>query len=141
MADDADREQREEGDGEQDDGRRRGAGRVAALDASEDEDGRDLGVERDVPGDDHEGPELADGLRERERDAGEDAGEDVGEDDAAERRRPGGAERMRRLLELGIELQTGCTVRTTNGSVTNIIARTIDVRVKATSMPTGEVGP
>ena len=69
---------------------------AAALDASEDEDGRDLGVERDVPGDDHEGPELADGLR--ERDAA------VGEDDAAERRRPGGAERMRRLLELGIEL-------------------------------------
>ena len=36
---------------------------------------------------------------------------------------------------------TGWTVRTTNGSVTNISARTIAVREKATSIPTGDVGP
>jgi hypothetical protein len=36
---------------------------------------------------------------------------------------------------------SGCTVRTTNGSVTNIIASTIAVRVYATSTPTGDCGP
>ena len=37
--------------------------------------------------------------------------------------------------------RTGCTVRTTNGSVTNIIASTIDAFVNATLMPIGDVGP
>src|SRR6266516_1414856 len=37
--------------------------------------------------------------------------------------------------------RTGCTVRTTNGRVTNIIASTIAVRVNATSTPIGERGP
>ena len=37
--------------------------------------------------------------------------------------------------------RTGCTVLTTNGSVTNIIASTIAVRVYATLMPTGDAGP
>src|SRR5829696_7467027 len=36
---------------------------------------------------------------------------------------------------------TGCTVRTTKGSVTNNIASTIDVVVKATLIPTGDCGP
>jgi len=36
---------------------------------------------------------------------------------------------------------TGCTVRTTNGSVTNRSARNTAVRVKATSIPIGESGP
>ncbi len=37
--------------------------------------------------------------------------------------------------------RTGCTVRTTNGSVTNISAATIAVRVNAMSIPTGDCGP
>ena len=61
-----------------------GAGLVAALDVVEDEDRRDLGLERQVPGDEHERADLADRARERERDAGEDPGEDVRQDDAAE---------------------------------------------------------
>ena len=36
---------------------------------------------------------------------------------------------------------TGCTVRTTNGSVTNIRQSTIAVCVKATLMSIGDVGP
>ena len=77
---------------------------VAALDASEDVDGGDLGLEREVPGDDDERPELAHGLREGERDSRQERGRDVREDDAAERRQLRGAERVRRLLELGVEL-------------------------------------
>ena len=36
---------------------------------------------------------------------------------------------------------TGCTARTTNGSVTNRSAMTTAVRVNATLMPTGLSGP
>ena len=36
---------------------------------------------------------------------------------------------------------TGCTVRTTNGSVTNMSASTIAARVYATSTPIGDDGP
>ena len=46
---------------------RGGAGRVAALDLAEDEDGRDLGLVGQVAADQHDRAELADGAAERER--------------------------------------------------------------------------
>ena len=38
-------------------------------------------------------------------------------------------------------ISTGCTARTTNGSVTNSSAIRIPMRVKATSIPNGPPGP
>ena len=51
-------------------------------------------------------------------------------------------ERVCGLLELGSSsCRTGCTVRTTNGRVTNISASTMATRVNARSTPIGDVGP
>ena len=79
-----------------------------------------------VAGDDHERAELADRLRERERDAGEDPGQDVREDDAAERRQLDAPSDFAACsISRSSSSSTGCTVRTTNGSVTNSSASTI----------------
>ena len=78
---------------------------VAALDPPEDVDGRDLGLERQVARDQHDGAELADRPRERERDAGEDRRQQVREDDAPEDRERARAERRGRLLHLAVELE------------------------------------
>src|SRR6266540_3500044 len=76
--DGADRDQREERDRQQDHGNGGGARDVVALDLPEDVDGRDLGLPRDVAGDEDDRSELADGARERQRDAGEIAGNRFG---------------------------------------------------------------
>ncbi len=103
------------------------SGRVAALDTPVDVDRRDLGLERDVPGDDHERPELADGLREREGDAGEDprAGCSGGRSPEGRRGCEAPSECAASSTSGSSSWRTGCTVRTTKGSVTNMSARTI----------------
>ena len=114
-------QQHGEGDDEQHDGRRGGAGLVAALDPPEDEDRRDLGLVRQVAGDDHERAELADGLGERER------RRRTGSPGGCSGRRSGGtssasdapSERAASSISWSSSSSTGCTVRTTNGSVTN----------------------
>ena len=78
---------------------------VVALDLAEDVDGRDLGVERQVPRDQHDRAELADRARERERDAGEDRRQQVREDDAPEDADRPRAEAGGRLLHLAVELE------------------------------------
>ena len=58
--------------------------------------------------------------RERHRDPGQDPGQDRRQDDATEGRELARPERLRGVLELlSSSISTGCTVRTTNGSVTN----------------------
>src|SRR5207248_7271809 len=61
------REQQHQGDHEQDRRHRGGAGPVVALDLPGDVDRRDLGPERQVPGDQHRRAELRDGPGERQR--------------------------------------------------------------------------
>ena len=51
------------------------------------------------------------------------------------------SERAASSISRSSSCSTGCTVRTTNGSVTKSSARKIAVRVNATLMPTGECGP
>ena len=51
------------------------------------------------------------------------------------------SERAASSISRSSSSSTGCTVRTTNGSVTNSSARKIAVRVNATLTPTGECGP
>jgi hypothetical protein len=104
VANAADREQQDEREHEEDDGDRRSGGRVAALDPSEDVDGRDLRLEREVPGDDDERPELPDRLGEGECHPGEDSREDVREDHPTERGEARRPERARGLLDVGVEL-------------------------------------
>src|SRR5215213_1326800 len=67
----ADAEQDEQRDEQQHGRHGRGADRVVALDLLEREDRRDLRLERHVAGDEHDGAELADRPRERERRAAE----------------------------------------------------------------------
>src|SRR5580765_8132646 len=73
-ADAADREQNRERDEKQHDRDGRRAGDVVALVLAEDVHGRDLRPVREVAGDEHDRPELADRTRERERDSREDRG-------------------------------------------------------------------
>ena len=51
------------------------------------------------------------------------------------------SERAASSISVSSSSSTGCTVRTTNGSVTKSSASTIAVRVNATLMPTGDCGP
>src|SRR5205085_5979073 len=51
------------------------------------------------------------------------------------------SERAASSISLSSSCSTGCTVRTTNGSVTNRSARKIAVRVNATLTPIGDCGP
>ena len=103
----------------------------AALDLVEDEDRRDLGAGTGrLPEISTIDADLADRPRERHRDAREDPREDVRQHDPAERR----SARSRRATappppsRVSSSSSTGCTVRTTNGSVTNSSARKIAVR-------------
>src|SRR6266849_7945560 len=103
-SDTADGKEGDERDGEEHDGDGRGARPVAAVDLVEDEDGRDLGLEREVARDEHDRADLPDGTGEREGDPGQDPGEDVGQDHAAEDGQLAGAERAGSLLHLSVEL-------------------------------------
>ena len=66
---------------------------VEGLDVVVDGDRDGPGLARDVPADHQDDPELAEGVGERENDAGDDPGAGEGEDDAAKRPEPGRAER------------------------------------------------
>ena len=95
-----------------------------------------------VAGDEDERADLADRARERQCDAREDPGQDVRQHDAPEHRpSPAPSERAASSISVSSSSSTGCTVRTTNGSVTKSRASRSRVRVKATSIPTGERGP
>ena len=104
---------------------------VVALDLAEDVDGRDLGVEREVARDQHDRAELADRARERERDAGEDRRQRGSGRRCAGRSAVGRAPRQAAASSISrsSSSSTGCTVRTTNGSVTKSSASTIAARV------------
>src|SRR4051812_44483780 len=101
----ADDEQDGERDREQHERKRRGARDVLGLEPPEDVDGRHLRLERQVPGDEDDRAELADGARERERDSGENRRQEVREDDPAEDRRRARTKRRGRLLHLGVQLE------------------------------------
>src|SRR5439155_10841135 len=81
----ADREQDPERDPQDDHRSRSRAAGIAALDPAEHIDGRDLGLEGEVPGDEHDRAEFADSARESERDAGQDRGQEAREDHSPER--------------------------------------------------------
>ena len=51
------------------------------------------------------------------------------------------SERPASSISVSSSIRTGCTVRTTNGSVTKSSAITIAARVKATLIPIGDFGP
>src|SRR4051812_6957263 len=76
-ADAADREEHEQRQREQDDRDRRRRRHGIRLDPPEDEDRRDLGLERQVAGDQDDRAELADRSREAERRAGQDRRHEV----------------------------------------------------------------
>src|SRR5436853_2701810 len=80
----ADGQQEGERDHEHEHGERRRSRRVVAVDVLEHVQRRDLRLERDVPGDADDGPELADRAREREGHAGEQRGQQMREDDPPE---------------------------------------------------------
>ncbi len=67
---------------------------------------------------------------------GEDARKDVRKDDPAERssNSPAPSERAASSISVSSSMRTGCTVRTTNGSVTKSSAKKIAQRVKVTSL-------
>src|SRR3954447_24691183 len=100
----ADREQHDEREREQHDGDRGGRRHGVRLDPPEDEHRRDLGLERQVAGDENDRAELADPPREAEGGAGQDRRHEVRQDDAPEDGRRARAERHRRLLHLAVEL-------------------------------------
>ena len=104
-AQNADREQYAEGDAENHNRGRGRSARIAAFDPSEDVQRDDFRLERDVPRDEDERPELADRARERERDARQDRRQDARQDDAQED--PGAARTKRRgsFLHLAVQLE------------------------------------
>ena len=116
---------------------------VAALDAVEDEHRGDLGLVREVARDDHDRADLADRARERERRRrrGSRGGCSAARSGGRRVNSPAPSERAASSISRSSSSSTGCTVRTTNGSVTKSSARKIAVRVNATLMPTGDCGP
>ena len=99
-----DGEQHAHGDHEQQDRDGRRTGVVAGLDAPVDVDGRRLGLEGDVPGQQDQRAELADRAGEGERAAGDDRRRQVGKQDAPEDPVVGSPERGGGLLHLPIDL-------------------------------------
>src|SRR6266542_3860610 len=97
-ADAADPEQDAERDDEQQYGEARRSFRVAAVQALEDVERRDLCLERAVARDQDDRAELADRARERECDAREERRQEVRKHDAAEHRHSAGTERRSRFL-------------------------------------------
>src|SRR5713101_3526156 len=87
-----DSEERDEGDGEQDDGDRRRLGVGELLEALHDQDGRDLCPERHVARDEDDRAVLAERAREGEREAGDDGRQDGGEDHPQRGLQPVGAQ-------------------------------------------------
>src|SRR4051794_7818580 len=86
----ADREEHGERDHEQQDGERRSALHVVAVDPLEDVERRDLCLEREVARDEDDRAELADRARECERDAGQERRQQIREDDPPKDREAAG---------------------------------------------------
>ncbi len=101
---DAQDEQRREGDEQQRHGNRCRVDRPVDLDLLLDVLRRDLGLARDVAADEDDRAVLTDGAREGQAGPAGDGGSERRQDDAAERRPARGAERGRRLLDLAIGL-------------------------------------
>jgi hypothetical protein len=97
-------EEGEERDRQEQHGDGGGAGAVAACVWLRIHTDATFGVERAVARDQRDRADLANGARERHRDAGEDAGEDARQDNPPEYRRLMRAERTRRFLHVRIEL-------------------------------------
>src|SRR5581483_687139 len=96
----ADCEEKRERDRQHENGERRGAGGVVAVYVLEHVQRGDLGLERDVPGDEHDRAELTDRARECQGHAGEERRQQVRKDDAAKDRDAAGAERCRGILHV-----------------------------------------
>jgi hypothetical protein len=138
----ADQEQDSERDPEQQHRDRGRATGVVRLKLAEDVYGGDLGLERQVPRDEHDRSELADGPRECEGDAREDRGEQVREDDPGKiANEPTPSDAAASSISRSSSSGTGCTARTTKGRVTNRRASINPALVKATSTPKGPPGP
>ena len=141
---DADRQQHHEREHEQHDGHRRRADRVVALDLPEDVDRRELRVERDVarrparPSRTRR-PRGRSPCAAPERMAGTRLGSTIAAEDRRATRRP--ATRRPPPSRGRARARTGCTERTTKGSVTNSSAIRIAHVVAMAWMPTGDVGP
>src|SRR4051794_15172080 len=101
----ADQEQHRERDNQEYDRSRGGTGEVVGFDLLEDEDGGRLGLERDRPGDQDGGAELADGPGEREGRSRENRRGEVGQDDPAKGRERAGTEGSRGLLHVAVQLE------------------------------------
>ena len=123
------------------DGRR--GRRAVALDLAEDEHRRDLGLERQVARDQHDASRTR---RSRGRSRAPTPARIAGRRFGRMIRRktvtgPAPSEAAASSISRSSSSSTGCTERTTNGSVTNSSASRTPARVKATSMPTGPFGP
>src|SRR6476646_11322520 len=104
VAERADPEQNGQRDDEQDDGDGGRTGRIVGLDLARDVDRGDLGLEGDIAGDQYDRTEFADGPGEGQRDAGKDRWQQVRKDDWPADRERAGAQRLRRLLHVTVEL-------------------------------------
>ena len=88
-----------------DEAERRSAGVVELLQLDDDQQRRDLGLHRQVAGDEDHRAVLADRARERQREAGRERRQHRRQDDAAEDREAAGAERFGRVLEIALHFE------------------------------------
>ena len=120
------RDERRDGEQGEHDGRRVGAGRSKRWNAVLDVQRQRLGLPEMLPGDDRDRAELAQAARGREDDAVDDAPADRRQRDAPERlQRDAPSVDAACSCSSPISRSTGTTSRTTNGSETKIVARTI----------------
>ena len=118
-------------------GRRRG--QVFVLDLAEDVDRADLGLERQVAGDQHERAELADGAREAERDPGDDRRRQRRQHDPPQHRHRAGARARRRLPPSSGRARAAPAAPSARRTAASRTAApgAIAARVNAMSIPTG----
>ena len=104
-----------------------GAGHVEALEALLDEQRQRLGLARELAGDDAHRAELAERARRREHHAVGDAPADRGQRDRGRRSASELAPSVAAACSCSVPISrsTGTTSRTTNGSETKIVARTM----------------
>src|SRR5205814_920623 len=100
-----DGEQHDEGDAEHHHPQGRGAVVVELLEMDDDEERGDLGLHRQVAGDENDRAVLPEGARERQREAGQERGQHRRQDDAAEDVDTARTQGLRRLLQITLHLQ------------------------------------
>ena len=100
-----DRQQHHERHHQHDEAERRGAGVVELLQLDDDQQRRDLGLHRQVAGDEDDRAVLADRARERHREAGRERRQHRRQDDAAEDREAAGAERFGRVFQITLHFE------------------------------------